>query len=363
MCYVAIRAIPMGWTNAVDLIQNFARNFVFDTCGIPPSLEVCPGRPFPSCDAAVVCMDGFDYFTKLRIDQDELRRVQGVLKFDSAGRSSELSRFVLECQRRNLPLNEGKSVLQKFCSSVLGGELDGLRGVLMHARDKNFKFASRTLALLSLPEVPQVALQHWTGIFCFMASFRRPLFCVVQEFSPFITSFGEDQALKLAVPHDVRDEILVAALLAPLSLSNLRARIRPSISISDASEDGGAAGEASKFVKAIDRSAGQLHENLVLNSLEEGPDPFPLPPLFCSICKLSGVSAGAWFSCGVGCNYRLCSFPCWQRHVSAGCINFARRDDCVVLHAEKIVNDFAWPFVLAGLKKNLSRRWSQSFRQ
>ncbi len=27
--YVAIRAVPMGWANSVDVIQNFIRRFVF----------------------------------------------------------------------------------------------------------------------------------------------------------------------------------------------------------------------------------------------------------------------------------------------------------------------------------------------
>ena len=121
-CFVAIRAVPMGWTAAVDYIQNFIRRFAFETCGIPAALEVRGDKPFPQIDAAVVCMDLSDFIIRLRCDFDELRRIQGVLEFDSAGRSAELSHFVLACQRRGLPLNEGKSVLQKFCSSVLGGE-------------------------------------------------------------------------------------------------------------------------------------------------------------------------------------------------------------------------------------------------
>ena len=230
-------------------------------------------------------MYGLDIISRIQGEEEVMRQVRLIFNPETE-RSVEMASLITECQKRNLPLNEGKAVLQQSCSSVLGGGLDGLLGVLMHARDKNFKFSSRTLALLSLPEVPQVALQHWSGLFCFMASSRRPMFSIVHEFFPFISCFADDQILKLPMPQDVRDEILVAALLSPLSFSNLRAQIRSSISISDASEDGGSAGEASKFVDAIDRKAGQVGEDCALNHLEESYDSSPFLPLSCSICKL-----------------------------------------------------------------------------
>ena len=71
--------------------------------------------------------------------------------------------------------------MQDFCATGLGGELDGVVGVLMHARDKGSRLANRTLAILSLEQVPQVTVQHWAGFVCFMASFMRPLFVVAQE--------------------------------------------------------------------------------------------------------------------------------------------------------------------------------------
>ncbi len=92
-----------------------------------------------------------------------------------------MSRFVTECSRPGLLLNEGKSVMQSCCAGILGGEFDGLLGVSMHAREKGFRMYNRTLALLSLPEVPQVSCQHWAGFFCFMAQFRRPVFSAVQD--------------------------------------------------------------------------------------------------------------------------------------------------------------------------------------
>ena len=46
-CFVAIRGVPMGWVNSVDLIQNFIRKFVFQTCDINPAWEVRGDRGLP----------------------------------------------------------------------------------------------------------------------------------------------------------------------------------------------------------------------------------------------------------------------------------------------------------------------------
>ena len=256
-----------------------------------------------------------------------------------------------ECRKRGLPLNEGKSVLQSYCATILGGELDGVAGRLMHARDKSFRLSARSLALLSLPLVPQVAAQHWAGLFCFMASFRRPIFAVVQEIFPFIVSFNDDAALRLPVRADVRDEIIVAALLSPLSFCNLRAPIRPCISISDASEEGGAAGEAVSFVSALDRSAIKSREDGIARDLEEAP--FACPPalpLVCAVCKGVVASGSLSVSCGVGCNFRLCSAKCWFSHSDNGCRNAAVPEDRIAVFADAYFDHLAWSFLTAGAK-------------
>ena len=65
--YVGIRAVPMGWINSVDLIQNSIRRFVFPTCKVPSELEANPLRKRVSGDAAITCMDSFDYFSLVKI--------------------------------------------------------------------------------------------------------------------------------------------------------------------------------------------------------------------------------------------------------------------------------------------------------
>ena len=92
--YVAIRCVPMGWLNAVDVIQNFIHRFAFQTCDIPPHLEARKDKPPPKGDAVVVCMDGFDY----------VRRVNKALSEQVLGkenmRNPEMARFARECELR-----------------------------------------------------------------------------------------------------------------------------------------------------------------------------------------------------------------------------------------------------------------------
>ena len=78
--YVAARIVPMGWLNSVDLIQNFIRRFVFNSCNISRSMEVRKDRPFPPKDVAVVCMDGLDVITKTKQDGNVFRGVYKKLK-------------------------------------------------------------------------------------------------------------------------------------------------------------------------------------------------------------------------------------------------------------------------------------------
>ena len=65
--FVAIRSVPLSWIDSVDLMQKLICRFVFDICGVP---AVRNDRSFPAGSAGVVCMDGFDLVTRLKIVRD-----------------------------------------------------------------------------------------------------------------------------------------------------------------------------------------------------------------------------------------------------------------------------------------------------
>ena len=252
--YVAIRAVAMGGINSVAWLQNFLRNLLFKTLRVPAELEVNPRQKVLSGDAVIGCIDGADYLTRLRMIAKTLRRWDGEALPAAGERHPVMKGFVDACCKLGLPINVGKEVIQEFQAAILGGELDGIRGTLGVAAEKGHKFVGKTCALLSVRNVAQVACQHWAGVYCFAAGFRRPMFSVLEQFFTFIVEFEAKDKKMREMPNAVRDEALVAGLLIPLATTNLRAPVRKTISISDASEVGGASAEATRFVSALDQT-------------------------------------------------------------------------------------------------------------
>ena len=260
MTYVAMRAVPMGWINSVALLQNFLRNLLFRTIGVSWKLDVNPRQRVLKGDAVVACMDGADYLTRLRQVGTELRRWDGKELPGPGQRHPVMQKFVDVCEKLGLPVNAAKKVVQDFDAAILGGELDGIRGSLGIAPEKGHNFIGKTCALLSVPKATQVACQHWCGLFCFAAGFKRPLFAVMEKIFSFIVQMEGPEIAAAALPNEVRDEILVAGLLLPLAFTNLRAPLRQTNPITDASEYGGAAAEATRFISAVDEKGAE--ENL-----------------------------------------------------------------------------------------------------
>ena len=60
----------------------------------------------------------------------------------------------------------------------------------MHSREKGMKLVLKTLVPFTFGQVSQTHVQHWCGLFCFAAGFRRPLFSILQE-APFVQNFPE----------------------------------------------------------------------------------------------------------------------------------------------------------------------------
>ena len=218
----------------------------------------------------VACMDGADYITRLRVVNSELRRHDGSELPKAGERHPIMKQFVAACEILGLPINVGKKVVQDFNGVILGGELDGVRGSLGVAPDKGHKFVGKTCALLSVPKATQVACQHWSGLYCVAAGFRRPLFSVLEEIFSFIVKMDDSKLSEEPLPNAVRDEVLLAGLLMPLATTNLRAPLREKMSISDASEFGGASAEASHFVAATDPKIQKLANERDMTLLEEG---------------------------------------------------------------------------------------------
>lgn len=329
--YVCSAVVPMGWSASVGLIQNLLRRLVYTAGLISPECELRVGQPFPLEQVAVTCIDGFDVVSR---EPPEHAR-------DSGGRLFSLAAFASVCAQLGLPLNAGKQVVQAYNASLLGGELDGRTGVLRHERAKSHKLMNKTLALLSFPAVAQAPLQHWAGVYAFAAGFRRPLFSVLQELFTCISSFVDPLHEQQVLSPEVVDEILCGVLLLPLARVNLRAPLRASLSISDASERGGSAAEADSFVPSLSRFYGeQMSANMSsLNEqrarLKDAPTRF-----YCGICTAECSGAA---KCGPGCDLIVCSLKCYGAHRGRTCSRLlgARPSVGLVFVGNKTIHDLA----------------------
>ena len=228
-----------------------------------------------------------------------------------------MERFVLQCELLGLPLNAGKAIMHAFQATILGGEFDGVEGSVKHGVSKGEAFVMRVATVVASNVVSQVMLQNVAGHFCFLASFRRPLFCVMQEIFGDICAFSDNPKQVMKLSAAVSDELVIAALLAPLAGSNLRAPLRVGMSISDASEEGAGAAVSSSFVKQLSSAYAAFDDLAVDSALLSSADGSVMHGLVCSGCN--GVLGSRRLLCHSKCSYVACSVNCWARHEADLC--------------------------------------------
>ena len=310
LTYAYIKAVPMGCTFAVDVMQCMARKYVFDLCQVPPETELRRDSPFPEDDISLVCLDGFDYIRKTDFSS--------LLGKGSLKSSSAHEKFIRTSHKLGLPLNAAKSLVKAYKGPILGGEVDGCLGRVQHARDKGLKLMATTLVLLAKDFVTQANMQHWAGVACFAASFRRPSFSVLESIFTFISCDSWSKHQQQSIPPEVIDEMLCFCGVLPFCFTNLRAPIRPKISISDASELGGGAAEASHFTEILDPCKAKKAEDWFANICEESPFAKE-PDRCCAGCGSDKPDWGVASPCPHKCGEAFCSSICLLHHLETSC--------------------------------------------
>ena len=91
------------------------------------------------------------------------------------------ARFNQVCDEVGLPRNAAKQLIGAMCGGIQGGELNVSLGTFKVGRDKLQNFQAISLALLAQSRVTEFQMRHWIGKAAFIATFRRPLFSILQE--------------------------------------------------------------------------------------------------------------------------------------------------------------------------------------
>lgn len=126
---------------------------------------------------------------------------------------------------------------------------------------------------------------------------------------------------KRASSATVIDEILVGTLLLPLAKVSPRAQLSNLIFVTDASDKGWSAAEASAFCPSSDKLVQQhaTEENIVLNEVA-GCLKDPPVQVQCSICLQPCL---IFVSTGQFANFPVCSWDCFRVHRLRPCLRVA----------------------------------------
>ena len=288
----ALRVIPMGWHSAVTLVQMAVRTIVFDRVGVKMETSVEKEKPLPDSPVlTVVYLDNFDEIHKLRMVEEEL---------NSQEPSETHVKFNQVCDELGLPRNGAKQLVHALSGAIQGGELDGEAGVLRLAPDKLRNFVAISLGLLCQRHVEEFQIRHWVGKAAFAATFRRPLFAILEKVFDLIQrSVSSPQRLS---PSEI-DEVMSFLILAGHAQSELRVELSPTISCTDASPYGGGSAVAQKFKE----------KSLLPKDKVEDANA-------CGQCgrELRPRETGA-YECPRRCGENCCSVFCIAEHVSSGC--------------------------------------------
>ena len=238
MVYPAMRVVPMGWLNTVSIAQAVARTLVFQELGVPESSEISKLEAIPAeDDLTVIYLHSFDQLRRLDLECAEA--LEGIA-------SPRRKRFLEMCQRKGLPLNEGKRVVAATRGSLQGGELQGDLGWYKLAGDKQINLVGLGATLLALNVWREFDVRHFVGKAIFGMSFRRPLLSVFQEIFGFLNEVMA--AGKAQKPSwGAMDEVIMTMALTCLMGTNLKASLDDETTCSDASPTGGGVAVAYAF--------------------------------------------------------------------------------------------------------------------
>ena len=137
----------------------------------------------------------------------------------------------------NVPRHPKKAVSSQTVAEVQGAIVDGhAAGIAYPKPDKVLKYCLLTQLMLEQGTATQKEMQVVGGGLVYLAMFRRPLLGSLNSMWSFICSFDPyPPVVKVAIPLDVRAELVRFSGLVPLAFMDFRCRLSGLVTASDAS--------------------------------------------------------------------------------------------------------------------------------
>ena len=232
------RVLPMGWNSSVGIMQMLSREVLLSK-GLPPHLELHKGRSVPTwfMDVAQQATSQTSFW-QVYLDN-----------FMSAERSStHYTEYDVTLQNAAMRAWHGAGILTAEDKQVLGSleaielgiRFDGSRGLLGASPGRALKTWMSSVRLLQLNggsrKEAQIVLERWV----FLLQFRRAGMAFLSRAWDMVSARWPSQALRNTLCSEV--QLLMCA--TPLLQADMRADYDGNVTVSDASETGGAAAVA-----------------------------------------------------------------------------------------------------------------------
>ena len=136
----------------------------------------------------------------------------------------------------NLIMNDSKAVSRSFSDTLWGGFIDGIAGTVQAPRTRTIALASITFEVVRLGFVTVGLLEVLNGSWISVLMYRKRMLCLMDL--TFVAVKGRRAGDVLLLSSALKAELFVIATLAPLAVTNLRARPHTQLSCVDASNRG-----------------------------------------------------------------------------------------------------------------------------
>ena len=231
------KVLPMGYINSVAIAQHIHRVVVRRSLStLRPTLggeaELRRDRVFSQSEVLFrIYLDNFDLLTKCSPD----------LATEIEGKASEVVMRLRETYMEvGLPRHPKKAVENARQAEIQGAWVDGQKGTACAKPSKVVKYIALALDMLGRCAASQRELQVLGGGFVYVAMFRRPLLCSLNNIWTQITDMeGVQTHVRWWLRKEVIGEVARFLCLLPLASMNMRLKFDPLVTASGASTQGG----------------------------------------------------------------------------------------------------------------------------
>ena len=210
------RTLAMGTNFAVETAQHCHSVLLKRAGCLKASEQVRYRHPIPRGPGFdLLCID--DHVFLLLVDAWERTRRPSPNRRDSMLFSQASAAY----ERVGLRTSSKKAIRNSYQATVLGGQLDGVRGDLAAPRLKSTALAALTFQMVTLGYTSRGLLQCIVGCWIFVLMFRRPVMSILSEV--FYEGSGLSESEIFRISARAKQELILLILLCPCITTDLRA--------------------------------------------------------------------------------------------------------------------------------------------